>query len=197
MSSQESLHRQYFGRLFNQTTSPIDCGEYQGWNYYETKSFQFDGSNFVYEEDVMDAVATHYTDYPMGRDFFHSMYRMHKDALADGAKRALNKIFGPIANDEESDDNQEQQNKGKNSSDTDNSEIYLGLLALLFVPGVMIGVYVGMTHRQRQQTRAQKEIDISISSNSNVTTNNTLHNAEGGRGGERGGERGAMRVTVS
>jgi hypothetical protein len=201
MSSQESLHRQYFGRLFNQTTSPVECGEYQGWNFYETKSFQLDGSNYVYEEDVMDVIGTHYTDYPMGRDFFHSMYRMHKDALADGAKKALDKIFGTAPSPTPvNDDDQEEEGKGGKGDDQDTSEKLLWLLALLFVPGVVVGGWVGMRiQRQRQQTitkgTVKKEIGISTTT---ATATNKLHTGGGGEADvERVGEKGAMRVLVS
>jgi hypothetical protein len=62
----------------------------------DTKSFGLVG-HYATEEMVAEDVSAHYTDMPIGRDFFHDVYRMHKDALADGAKKALDKIFGPEA----------------------------------------------------------------------------------------------------
>jgi hypothetical protein len=191
MSSQESLHRQYFQRLFNlTTTSPPQCGEYQGphpsipasspslphsslkgWTTYETKSYQLDGGNYQYEEEIISLIGTHYTDYPMGRDFFHSFYRMHKDALADGAKKALDEIFGPL---ESVSDDEDDQNEEKSSND-DSQEIprvYLGFLGILFIPGLMIGFYLGSRGKGGQGggrgNKAEKEIDITRSTSTNV-----------------------------
>jgi hypothetical protein len=151
----------------------------KGWTTYETKSYQLDGGNYQYEEEIISLIGTHYTDYPMGRDFFHSFYRMHKDALADGAKKALDEIFGPL---ESVSDDEDDQNEEKSSND-DSQEIpraYLGFLGILFIPGLMIGFYLGSRGKGGQGGgrgkghKAEKEIDITRSTSTNV-----IHELEG------------------
>ena len=41
-------------------------------------------------------LATHYTDYAMGLSFFADSFRLHRDALAGGAAKALDALFGPL-----------------------------------------------------------------------------------------------------
>lgn len=170
MSSQESLHRQYFQRLFNlTTTTPLECGEYQGWNTYETKSFQLDGGNYLYEEEIIDVIGTHYNDYPMGRDFFHSLYRMHKDALADGAKKALDVIFGPLEEQTDDDNDDNNQQNGDSNDSNGNSAKYFAILGLLFVPGLLIGAYFGLKRGNNRRRRSlSREIDITTNTSTNI-----------------------------
>ena len=97
---------------------------FSGWSFYDNKSFGLVG-HYTTEEMVVNDIATHYTDYPMGRDFFHSLYRMHSDALADGSQKAIDKIFGP----EESFDS--TTTSGDNGSDDKDQVFFWKVLALV------------------------------------------------------------------
>mmetsp|Transcript_5152 Transcript_5152/g.7891 ORF Transcript_5152/g.7891 Transcript_5152/m.7891 type:complete len:411 (-) Transcript_5152:122-1354(-) len=93
MVAQEHGLHQYFARLFNVSVAD-GCGENQGYTFYESKAFTL-GGHYPTEEMISQDVGTHYTDFPIGQHFFHDLYRMHRDALADGARKAVDKIFGP------------------------------------------------------------------------------------------------------
>lgn len=111
MVVQEFSIQLYFVRLFGGSTN-TGCGESKGicyvssavvfsefntvlgWNEYDNKTFAL-GGRYSTEETIVTDVSTHYTDYAIGRDFFHELYRMHRDALSDGARKAIDKIFGP------------------------------------------------------------------------------------------------------
>lgn len=99
----------------------------------------------------------------MGRDFFHSLYRMHKDALADGAKLALDQIFGPLPEATDDDGNNEDNGNGSDKNNSSSSWNYWWLLALLFIPGLMIGIYFGM--RNRRKKTEQRSSRTTVSSN--------------------------------
>lgn len=97
---------------------------------------------------------------------------MHKDALADGAKKALDEIFGPL---ESSADDEDDQNEAKKNDDgsSGNSLAYLGFMGVLFLPGLMIGCYLGSRGRGGQDSgegkyKDEKKVDISRSTSTNV-----------------------------
>jgi hypothetical protein len=103
-------------------------------------TFNF-GGHYPVEEWLFDDVATHYVDFQIGRDFFHDLHRMHRDALADGATKALNKIFGSLPT------SADTANNGGNDEDDDTykttSHIVIAVLVLLQVMSLLvIGVLV-------------------------------------------------------
>jgi len=83
----------YFDRLFG-LRHASGCGEHQGWEFYDNKTFNLGGSSYPDEESYESLVATHFTDGAIGQGFFHSMTRMHMDVLTDGTTQACDKIFG-------------------------------------------------------------------------------------------------------
>ena len=125
MVVQEFSIQLYFVRLFGGSTN-TGCGENKGeirhlccfnvsltfssgWTEYDNKTFAL-GGRYSTEELVATDVSTHYTDYAIGRDFFHELYRMHRDALSDGARKAIDKIFGPESGDVSSSSNNDDNN---------------------------------------------------------------------------------------
>lgn len=98
---------------------------------------------------------------------------MHKDALADGAKLAIDKIFGalPTNDDDSGKDNKNDSNNNSNSNITINKK-YLPLLSLLIIPiGLSVfGLIVWM--RESSSSTSTKRVDekkeVYLSSNHNL-----------------------------
>lgn len=85
-------------------------------------------------------MATHYVDFQIGRDFFHDLHRMHRDALADGATKALDVLFGPISTSPETSDSDDKDDESQSYSAF---YVVIGVLVVLQVISlVVIGVLV-------------------------------------------------------
>lgn len=117
----------------------------------------------MYEEDLIDVVGTHYTDYPMGRDFFHSLYRMHKDALADGAKQAIDAIFGPLDTND---------NDNKNGNDNNKNKSISPLFSLLAIIPIGIGIFFYIAWMK--QKKSSNDAVIEDKKQVNLTPNRNL-----------------------
>lgn len=78
---------------------------------------------------MLKTVKTHLSDFHIAEDFFHDIYRMHRDALADGATAALDELFGP------QDDDETDTHHGSGGGDDDD---------VFTAEGIVLGVSVGV-----------------------------------------------------
>ena len=171
--AQSNLPHQYFARLFNTAYPSEQCGEYQGrtnvsymcigeimkttgWTFYDNNTFGL-GGHYPYEEMAIDDVATHYVDFNIGRDFFHELYRMHRDALADGATKALDKLFGPLPSSSD-----ETSSSGDDDDDYDDlfhtKDVVIGVLVFVVTALLLtVGALWAKLRARERDTEAERE----------------------------------------
>jgi hypothetical protein len=89
---------------------------------------------------------------------------MHKDALADGAEKALNEIFGPLPTTQD----QDTKDNGNDNASHERERIYLGVMIGLVCTSVLglvlVILWMKFENREKIESRLLDPAKSSLSS---------------------------------